>query len=87
MGTTSQIINTYRKYADKYDFAVKLYPLLGIKIGKYRKMTIDVLELSKGDTVVEFGCGTGLNFSLVLEKIGPEGKTPKIYEKILLKIQ
>jgi len=74
MVTTSQIINAYRKYADKYDFAVKLYPLLGIKIGKYRKMTIDALKLSKGDTVVELGCGTGLNFSLVLEKIGPEGK-------------
>ncbi|MDH3362020.1 MAG: class I SAM-dependent methyltransferase [Nitrosopumilus sp.] len=34
----------------------------------------DLLELSKGDTVVELGCGTGLNFSLVLDKIGTEGK-------------
>ncbi|MFB5621246.1 MAG: class I SAM-dependent methyltransferase, partial [Nitrosopumilus sp.] len=50
------------------------YRLLGIKIGKYRKMTINSLELSKGDTVVELGCGTGLNFSLVLDKIGEEGK-------------
>ena len=70
----SKVINAYRKYAENYDFAVKLYPLLGIKIGKYRKMTIDALDLSKGDTVVELGCGTGLNFSLVLDKIGPEGK-------------
>ncbi len=37
-------------------------------------MTVDSLELSKGGTVVELGCGTGLNFSLVLDKIGPEGK-------------
>ncbi len=74
MESTSQIINAYRKYAENYDFAVKLYRLLGIKIGKYRKMTVDALELSKGDTVVELGCGTGLNFPLVLEKIGPEGK-------------
>ncbi len=50
----SQIINAYRKYAENYDFAVKLYRLLGCKIPKYRKMTIDALELSKGDTVVEF---------------------------------
>lgn len=70
----SQIINAYRKYASPYDFAVKLYRLLGIKIGKYRKMTINALELSKGDTVVELGCGTGLNFSLVLQKIGPKDK-------------
>ncbi len=70
----NQIIRAYRKYAENYDFAVKLYRLLGIKIGKYRKMTIDSLELSKGDVVVELGCGTGLNFSLVLDAIGSEGK-------------
>lgn len=71
---TSQIINAYRKYATNYDLAVKLYRLLGIKIGKYRKMTVEALELSHGDTVVEIGCGTGLNFPLVLDAIGPEGK-------------
>lgn len=70
----SQIINAYRKYAENYDFAVKLYRLLGCKIPKYRKITVDALELSKGDTVVELGCGTGLNFHLVLDAIGPEGK-------------
>ncbi len=37
-------------------------------------MTVDALELSKGDTVVELGCGTGLNFHLVLDAIGTEGK-------------
>jgi len=71
---TSQIIQAYRKYAKNYDLAVKLYRLLGIKIGKYRKMTVDALELSKGDIVVELGCGTGLNFPLVLDAIGPDGK-------------
>ncbi len=68
------IIKAYRKYAKDYDFAVKLYRLLGIKIGKYRKITVKALELSKGDTVVELGCGTGLNFPLILEAIGQEGK-------------
>lgn len=71
---TSQIIKAYRKYAENYDLAVKLYRLLGLKIGKYRKMTVGALELSKGDTVVELGCGTGLNFPLILDVIGPEGK-------------
>ncbi len=71
---TDQIIKAYRKYAENYDLAVKLYRLLGLKIGKYRKMTVDALELSKGDTVVELGCGTGLNFHLVLDAIGPTGK-------------
>ncbi|MFB5625075.1 MAG: class I SAM-dependent methyltransferase [Nitrosopumilus sp.] len=68
------MIKAYRKYAKNYDFAVKLYRLLGIKIGKYRKVTVNALELSKGDTVVELGCGTGLNFHLVLDAIGSEGK-------------
>ena len=31
-------------------------------------------ELSKGDIVVELGCGTGLNFPLDLDVIGPDGK-------------
>ncbi len=70
----NKVITAYRKYAENYDLAVKFYRLLGLKIGKYRKMTVDSLELSKGDTVVELGCGTGLNFPLVLDKIGPEGK-------------
>jgi demethylmenaquinone methyltransferase/2-methoxy-6-polyprenyl-1,4-benzoquinol methylase len=68
------IVTAYRKYADNYDLAVKLYHLLGLKIGKYRKMTVKALELSKGDFVVELGCGTGLNFALILDAIGSEGK-------------
>jgi len=70
----NRVVTAYRKYAGNYDLAVKFYRLLGLKIGKYRKMTVNALELSKGDTVVELGCGTGLNFSLVLDAIGCEGK-------------
>jgi demethylmenaquinone methyltransferase/2-methoxy-6-polyprenyl-1,4-benzoquinol methylase len=70
----SQIINAYRKYANRYDFAVKLYRLLGLDIDKFRKIAVDALELSKGDTVVELGCGTGLNFTRVLNAIGSNGK-------------
>ena len=68
------VINAYKKYAENYDLAVKFYRLLGLQIGKYRKMTVNALELSKGDTVVEIGCGTGLNFPLILDVIGHEGK-------------
>jgi hypothetical protein len=41
------IVEAYRKHADNYDFAVKLYRLLGIKIGKYRNITVNSLELHK----------------------------------------
>ncbi|HEU04542.1 MAG TPA: methyltransferase domain-containing protein [Nitrosopumilus sp.] len=95
MGTkkTSQIIQAYSKYAENYDSAEIFYRLLGCKIPKYRKMTVDALELSKGDIVVELGCGTGSNFPLVLDKIGPEGKligvdiTDKMLEQARKKIQ
>ena len=70
----NRIVTAYRKYAKNYDFAVKLYRLLGIKIRKYRKLAVDSLELTKGDTVIELGCVTGFNFSLVLNAISPEGK-------------
>ena len=70
----NKVVTAYRKYAENYDLAVKFYRLLGLKIGKYRKRTVNALELSKGDTVIELGCGTGLNFPLVLDKIWPEGK-------------
>jgi len=83
------VIRAYRKYAENYDLAVKFYRLLGLRIGKYRKRTIDLLELSKGDIVVELGCGTGLNFSLVLDKIGTEGKIigVDITDKMLDQVQ
>jgi len=90
---TSKIIKAYRKYAENYDFAEIFYRLLGCKIPKYRKMTIKALELSKGDTVVELGCGTGSNFSLVLDAIGPSGKligvdiTDKMLEQARKKVQ
>lgn len=91
--STTQIINSYRKYAENYDFIEKFYRLLGLKISKYRKISIAALELSKGDTVVELGCGTGSNFSLVLDAIGPNGKligvdiNDKMLEQAKKKIQ
>jgi demethylmenaquinone methyltransferase/2-methoxy-6-polyprenyl-1,4-benzoquinol methylase len=70
----NKVLEAYRKYAKNYDLVVKFYGLLGLKIGKYRRMTVNALNLSKGNTVVELGCGTGLNFPLVLDKIGTKGK-------------
>jgi len=39
----------------------------------YRVKAVQALELQNGDAVVDIGCGTGLNFSLLEEAIGPEG--------------
>lgn len=74
MNLQDPVANAYAKYAEKYNLAVKLYPLLGLKIEKYRDRTVDSLDLKLGDMVIELGCGTGLNFERVLKKIGSKGK-------------
>ncbi len=35
---------------------------------------IPLLELSEGDSVLDVGCGTGLNFPLLLDAVGPSGQ-------------
>jgi len=39
-----------------------------------RLRCIDLLRLSKGETVLDAGCGTGLSFELLLERVGRNGK-------------
>ena len=77
----------YRKRAKLYDFSANVYYLLGFREFAYRKIGVKVLNLKKGDTVVEIGCGTGLNFSLLRKQIGPKGNiigvdlTPEMLEE------
>jgi len=64
----------YRKRADLYDLTANLYYLVGFREQAYRKQAVAALGLRRGDTVVEIGCGTGLNFPLLFRAVGPEGK-------------
>jgi len=64
----------YRKRARRYNFTANLYYLVGFREHAFRKKAVDALNLKNGDTVVEIGCGTGLNFSLLQKAVGPEGK-------------
>ena len=74
MISTQEVREKYHKYSHNYDLAVKLYGLLGLQIQTYRLHAVDLLNLRKGDLVIELGCGTGLNFPFILDKIGPEGR-------------
>ncbi|WP_430869190.1 class I SAM-dependent methyltransferase [Demequina aurantiaca] len=35
---------------------------------------VELLDLSAGDTVLDIGCGTGLNFPQLVEAVGPTGR-------------
>jgi demethylmenaquinone methyltransferase/2-methoxy-6-polyprenyl-1,4-benzoquinol methylase len=69
-----RLISIYRKRAKRYDWTTLLLYVAGFHHGACRKRAIKSLALKQGDTVVELGCGTGLNFSLLLERVGPSGK-------------
>lgn len=63
-----QLIDIYRKRAKGYDTS-------GISsFEAQRKGAVTLLELRRGDVVVDVGCGTGLNFAFLEQAIGPEGK-------------
>ena len=62
------MIDIYRRRAKGYDAS-------GISSPQpWRERTIKRLDLQRGDLVVDVGCGTGLNFGLLQEAIGPEGR-------------
>ncbi len=64
----------YRKLAKRYDLLVQILRLFGLKLEQCRQDTIRALALKPGDSVVELGCGTGLNFAHVQQAVGSEGK-------------
>jgi ubiquinone/menaquinone biosynthesis C-methylase UbiE len=77
----------YRRRADWYDLSANAYYLIGLREAVYRRKAVDALRLRPGDTVVEIGCGTGLNFDLLQQRIGPRGQivgvdlTPEMLSK------
>lgn len=69
-----QIRRLYTQRAARYDFTANLYYLIGVRINAYRRKAVQALELRPGNTVLELGCGTGLNFPLLQEAVGEAGK-------------
>ena len=68
------LIETYRKKAKHYDFTSQLYPAPGYPHRAHRRKAVRALGLRPGHTVVDIACGTGLNFALIEQAIGPEGR-------------
>jgi demethylmenaquinone methyltransferase/2-methoxy-6-polyprenyl-1,4-benzoquinol methylase len=72
--TRERLIGVYRKKAKRYDVTSRLYPAPGYPQRAQRLRAVEALGLRPGDTVVDLACGTGLNFPLLEEAIGPEGR-------------
>ena len=72
--TRAHLIKTYRKKAKHYDITSRLYPVPGYPQQTYRRRAVQALGLGAGDTVVDIACGTGLNFPLIEQVIGPAGR-------------
>jgi len=70
--TEAALIETYRKRARHYDITSRLVPFGPQRA--HRRRAVRALRLRPGDSVVEIGCGTGLNFPSIEREIGPGGR-------------
>lgn len=58
---------TFRQVARTYDTATGMF-------NAFRAKAVDLLELTPGEVVLDVGCGTGLCFSYLQQRIGPTGR-------------
>ena len=72
--TRERLIETYRKKAKHYDLTSRLYPVPGYPQQAQRVRAVHALGLRPGGSVVDIACGTGLNFSLLEQVIGSDGR-------------
>ena len=72
--TQGEVNAIYRRRARFYDWSANAYYLIGFREWAYRRRAVEALQLRRAGTVVEIGCGTGLNFPLLQHQIGPTGR-------------
>ena len=72
--TRERLIEIYRKKAKHYDITSQFYPAPGYPQRTHRLRAVQALGLRPGDCVVDIACGTGLNFALIEQVIGPDGR-------------
>jgi ubiquinone/menaquinone biosynthesis C-methylase UbiE len=72
--TREHLIETYRKKAKHYDITSRLYPAPGYPRRAQRLRAVQALDLRRGDSVIDIACGTGLNFPVIEQVIGPAGR-------------
>jgi ubiquinone/menaquinone biosynthesis C-methylase UbiE len=68
--TTATVRRRYAWLASIYDWA----NLEGMLYADARTRAIEMLELRPGARVLDVACGTGANFALIEQRIGPSGE-------------
>ncbi len=58
--------HAYGRDARRYDARTARYEV-------YRRRAVALLPISPGEVVADVGCGTGLCFGLLVDRVGPEG--------------
>lgn len=72
--TVQEFSRLYERLAADYDRRDRLFRLVGFREPSYKRKTVAALDLRPGDTVVDIGCGTGLNFAYLQDAVGPKGR-------------
>ena len=66
-----------RRIREGYDAWARVYDWFAratASVGGVRAACVDALALAPGDTVVEFGCGPGVNLPALRDAVGPTGR-------------
>ena len=67
---TGRIRERYGRWARLYDWFARVTA----SVGGVRRECVATLDLDPGDTVVEFGCGPGVNIPALRDAVGPAGR-------------
>lgn len=62
----------YDRLAPVYDVAAWVFQPLGAR--RLQERAVDLLDLHPGDTVVDLGCGTGVNLPVLANAVGEHGQ-------------
>ena len=70
--TQAELVRIYRVWARIYGGTSYAYTFG--QLPRLRRMAVDALQLHPGASVLDVSCGTGANFRLIQERIGPTGR-------------
>jgi len=59
---------------DPYRHLARYYDLVLSPMMRYRQLAVRELGVTRGSTVLDIGCGTGLSFAALEDVVGPQGR-------------